>query len=62
MKRLTIITLAALMGVALAHGMFSFYWLTFDPSLWTADARFYAISLYSVSAAAATLAAREATE
>jgi hypothetical protein len=46
MKRLATIIACAIVGVAIGHAVFSFYWLSFDPATWTADARFLAINAY----------------
>lgn len=44
--KLAMALLAALAGIAIGHAMFSFYWLTFDPSLWTPEARYCALNIY----------------
>ena len=46
--KLAMVLLAVIAGVAIGHAMFSFYWLTFDPSQWSKDGRFWALMIYSL--------------
>lgn len=50
MKRAALIILSALAGVAIGHGMFTFYWLSPNPADWTAEGRYLALNVYIVFA------------
>jgi len=58
MKKLVFTILGIVVGVAIGHCMMAFYWLSFDPSTWTAEARYVALNLYLLLGVPLGIAAR----
>lgn len=49
--RLALTVLAVIVGVAIGHAMFAFYWLSFNPAEWSASGRYFALNFYLLFAA-----------